>query len=458
MHFTNLTRKVEIGANCYRLEADGKKFVLDCGMHPKEEGDAAMPNLGLLDAEGIDAVILSHAHQDHVGSTPVLMRKFPDAPLLTTEATRQLGDIMLHNSVNVMMKRREEAGLSNYPLFTHREVDVSSKRWLGCPLHQPISARGDRMRVGEKAEVSFEFFDAGHILGAAGILIRAEDRTVFYTGDVNLETQTISSAAHFPKDGVDVLITETTRGDHPQPEGYTRAAEEQRLAEALATAFSHGGGVLMPLFALGKTQEMLSMFYEFRRKGLLATAPIYIGGLSAKLTELYDRLAHSVPRERPDLQILDAVAPFVAAGRDAAMPGLGKGRIFALSSGMMTEKTLSNSFARQVLSDPKQSLFFVGYADPDSPAGKIKAAKNGDLVQVDPDFAPQELRCHVEQFNFSGHSSRESLRNYIKQLRPKKVILVHGDPPAVGWFQEVLSADLPGSEIICPQPGVRFEI
>jgi Cft2 family RNA processing exonuclease len=209
---------------------------------------------------------------------------------------------------------------------------------------------------------------------------------------------------------------------------------------------------------LGKTQEALAMFHGFRRKGLLGLCPIYIGGLGTKLTEIYDKLSHHTPRQRPDLQLLDAVAPFTMAGKAAdATPFKGQ-RLYAISSGMMTEKTLSNAFARQVLSDPAQALFFVGYADPESPAGRIRAAKPGDIVQLSPEFPPQPLRCQVEEFNFSAHATRESLRAYVNKVRPKKVILVHGDAPAIEWFRQTLSADLPGSEILTPTPGVPLEL
>lgn len=458
MFFTNLTRAIEIGANSYLLEAAEKKVVIDCGMHPKIEGDGALPLLNLTGENSVDAILLSHAHQDHVGSIPVVMRRHPRAPLFSTEATRQLADVMLHNSVHVMGRRREEGGPANYPMFTHRELDAIGKRWTSCPLHQRISVEGERLGISEESDMTFEFFDAGHVLGAAGTLIRAEERTVFYTGDVNFEDQSISAAARFPQEGVDVLIMETTRGDHPIAPGFTRAAEAARLAAAIGAAFERGGSVLMPLFALGKTQELLTMFHAFRAKRILARCPIYIGGLSTKLTELYDRLAHAAPRLQPDLQILEAVAPFVVSGRNAVLPPPGQGRIFALSSGMMTEKTLSNSFARNVISDPSQTMLFVGYADPNSPAGKLRAARQGDMVTLDPAEPSQPLLCHVEPFNLSGHASRESLREFAQKLRPKKIILVHGDPPAVEWFRSTLSADLPGTQIISPASGVRIAI
>ena len=114
--FTNLTRAVEIGANCYVIEIAGKRIVLDCGLHPKFDGEMAQPNLSLLADESVDAIVLSHAHQDHLGSLPVLMRRQSQAPVFMTEATRQLSDIMLHNSVNVMLKKKED-GVSEYPLF-----------------------------------------------------------------------------------------------------------------------------------------------------------------------------------------------------------------------------------------------------------------------------------------------------------------------------------------------------
>ncbi len=457
MEFLNLTRHVEIGANCYALTLAGRTVILDCGMHPKREGAEALPDMALLKGgPPADAIFLSHAHHDHIGSLPVLARILPDTPIFVTQATAALADIMLHNSVNVMTRQREEIGLTEYPLFTHREADQVARRWQTAPLHREFSLEGERAARG--AEVTFEFFDAGHVLGAAGILFRAEGRTVFYSGDVNFNDQTISRAAQFPEEGVDVLIIETTRGDRGMPPEFTRAGEEKRLADAICAAFERGGAVVMPLFALGKTQELLVMLHDFRRRGQIPKCPIYIGGLGAKLTEVYDSLAHSAPRLRPEMQILDTTAPFVLAGRGAREAPIRPGRIYALSSGMMTEKTLSNTFAQRILSSPEHSLFFVGYADPESPAGRLRLAAPGDKLSLDAGAKPQPILCTVEQFNFSGHAPRESIRDYVRRLKPKKVLLVHGDPPAVAWFAENLRADLPGSEVVCPVPGVKIEL
>jgi len=455
--FTNLTRKIEIGANCYCLDLAGKRIVLDSGLHPRFDGTAALPDFSRLPDGTADAIILSHAHQDHVGSLPVLMRRQPQAPVFMTDATRLLSDVMLHNSVNVMTKKRDE-GIIEYPLFTHREVDVGTKRWRPVPLNTRFDVTGERLLPGEDAELSFEFFDAGHILGSVGTLIRAQGRKIFYTGDVQFEDQTIMQGAQFPEEELDVLIIETTRGDRATPEGFTRHGEELRFAMAIKAAFDRDAAVLIPLFALGKTQEIMAMFYEFRRGNLLGLGPIYIGGLGTKLTEIYDRLAPQTPRQHPQLQLLDAVAPFTMAGRAADATPLKGGRIYALSSGMMTEKTLSNVFARQVISDPQHALFFVGYADPASPGGRLRSAAPGEIVQLSPDVPAQPLSCQVEQFNFSAHASRESLRAYVNKVRPKKIVLVHGDTPAIEWFRATLAGDLPQSEILLPTPGVPLEL
>jgi Cft2 family RNA processing exonuclease len=458
LKFINLTRRTEIGANSYYLEAAGQRLVLDSGMHPKFEGDEALPNFKALGDRTLDGVVLSHAHLDHIGTLPLLMQRQPNARIFMTEATAEIGSALLHNSVNVMTRQREELGLVMYPLFTHRQTDRAAEQWRSCPLRQPFTLGGERARREDEEGITVEFVDAGHVLGAAGVILRAEGRTIFYSGDVNFDDQTITAAAAFPESGVDVLIMETTRGDSPLPEGFTRAGEERRLAEAIDRAFRAGGCVLIPVFALGKTQEVLGMIYKFRREKLLGEFPVYIGGLSVKMTEIYDRRALTTRRLLPRLQLLEEVAPFVLNGQSIHEAPPRAGRVYALSSGMMTPKTLSNTFARRIVEDPQHYIFFVGYADPESPAGLLRAAKPGDLVTLDPDEPPLRLRCHLEQFQFSAHASRESIIAYVKKLAPKKIVLVHGDVPAVEWVRAQLKAELPESEVIVPTPGVEMEI
>jgi Cft2 family RNA processing exonuclease len=458
LKFINLTRRTEIGANSYYLEIGPHRLLLDCGMHPQNTGEDALPDFKAIADREIEAILVSHAHQDHIGTLPVAMRRFPSARVFMTDTTAEVGSVLLHNSVNVMTRQREEIGEMSYPLFTHRETDRVSERWRWCPMRQRISIAGERAPHRESDALTFEFFDAGHVLGSTGVMLRAERRTVFYTGDVNFDDQTIMEAAVFPKEKIDVLIIECTRGDHAKPDGWTRAGEERRLTEALGAAFERGACVLIPVFAMGKTQEILTMLYKFRRRRLLPEVPIYVGGLSSKFTDIYDRRMHTTRRQLPRLQLMREVAPFILNDETVRDTPVRGARVYVLSSGMMIPKTLSNVFARRIIENPQHSIFFVGYANPESPAGLLRAAGRGGEVALDPDKPPQRIRCNIEQFRFSAHATRESLVDFAKKISPKKILLVHGDPPAVEWMRATLSSELPGSEVIVPAPGVEVEL
>jgi Cft2 family RNA processing exonuclease len=454
----NLTRQTEIGANAYYIELGRHRLVLDCGMHPKNTGQDALPNFKAIADREVEAILISHAHQDHIGTLPVLMRRFSSAHIFMTEATAEIGNTLLHNSANVMTRQREEIGESLYPLFTHREIDRASERWRWCPTRQRISIAGERASKRERDAPTFEFFDAGHVLGSTGILLRTEGQTIFYTGDVNFDDQTIMEAAIFPKEKIDILIMECTRGDHAKPAGWTRAGEEQRLAEAIVGAFERGACVLIPVFALGKTQEVLAMLYKFCRERLLPEFPVYIGGLSSKMTDIYDRRARMTRRQLPRLQLMKDAAPFILNDETVRDAPLRAGRVYALSSGMMIPKTLSNVFARRLIENPQHSIFFVGYANPESPGGLLRDTPPGGEVTLDPNGPAQRVRCDIQQFQFSAHATREALIAYAKKLSPRKIVLVHGDPSAVEWMRATLEAELPRSEIIVPAPGVELDL
>jgi Cft2 family RNA processing exonuclease len=332
------------------------------------------------------------------------------------------------------------------------------RRFQALPLNQRFDLSGERLGFGELADVSIQFEDAGHILGSTAVLIETEGRRILYTGDVNFDSQSLMHGAHLPEQEIDTVIIETTRGAIPQPEGFSRAAEEERFASAIREIFAQGGSVLVPVFALGKSQELLTMIYTLRQKGLLPECPVYIGGLSTKLSEIHDRLANASHRQHPGLDLLESVAPFTISGREINQFPIRPGRIYALSSGMMTEHTLSNVIAPQFLPNPAHGIFFVGYADPESPAGRLRNAKQGEMFHLAPDLPGEILRCRVETFGFSAHSDRGGLVSYLERTAPKNVVLVHGDPDAVDWFKTTLSPRLPGSRIQSAAPGVPLEL
>ncbi len=453
MRFVNLTRHIEIGANSYLLEIGGRTVVIDSGMHPKHEGEEALPRFDQLADHDVATLFLSHAHLDHVGTLPILMRRLPKVPVFMTEPTSVIADAILHNSVNVMTRKKEQLDLPDYPLFTHREADTQSQRWISFPLDTGHSLGGERLLPDDYETPGFRFHHAGHILGAVSIEFFAGGRRVLYTGDINFDDQTIMRGASLPESGIETLIIETTRGDSPGALGWTREKEEKRFAEALAAGIERGS-VLVPVFALGKTQEVLAMIHQFKERDWLPKeVPLSIGGLSTKMTTFYDRFARQTPRKLPGFQLLQEVAPYVLAGREAGRTPIHDHRIYAISSGMMTENTLSNLLARRFLAEERHSIFFVGYSDPDSPAGRLRATPQGGLVNLHSDEPDVPRRCHVEDFTFSAHGSRESLLAYILRLRPQKVLFVHGDPPAIDWFARETRAAAPEMDVVIPAPG-----
>lgn len=449
--FTNLAGAAEIGANSYLLEIGGTRLVLDAGVHPKKEGNASKPRLDLIDRGGVDAVFVTHAHLDHIGALPLYQEEFPRAEVIMTRGTAEVGQVMLHNSVNVMTARRMADGIVEYPFFTHGELERAVMQWKTRPY-------GQAFRVGFREDVLAMLCDAGHILGSCGVLLETErGETIFYTGDVQFENQTLIPGAQFPEEGVDTLIMECTHGATERAADYTRGKELRRLAQAIREVLEGGGAVLIPVFALGKSQELLYELDRFRDEGLIPDVPIFYGGLGAKVTAVYDKLADSTPRLLPGVRLREQVvtAP-IPRGADAYFP-VSPGNIYLVSSGMMSPHTLSNRLAAQVLPREKDGLFIVGYSDPDSPAGRIRAAQRGDLVRLgeNPERGQAyPCACRVECFDFSGHASRAALLDYAKRLAPRQIVLVHGDEDALHEMRALLQEQLPGVPVLLPEPGV----
>ena len=307
MNITNLNPDTDIGASAWLVELDEHRILLDAGMHPKREGREGLPMFGKAGHAEVDAIAISHCHHDHVGALPVACRHFPKAHVLMSELSYFIVERVLHNSVNVMVRQRDELGIREYPLYTHDEVDDLAPQFQGFKYNREIEwAAFHKTRAGRPSP-TLEFFDAGHTLGSAGILIRGKKQTLFYTGDVCFHDQTLSRAARFEDVKADVMIMETTRGNRVVPPGFSRENEIGRLVAAIHDALKRKGCVLIPSFALGRTQEMLALLALLMRAGKLKPQPVYIGGLGRVFTEIYDLEAHRTHRQHTNLQLHEAL-------------------------------------------------------------------------------------------------------------------------------------------------------
>jgi len=458
MRITNLNPDTDIGASGWLVEIDGHGLLMDAGVHPKREGRNSLPLYGTVRDKEVDAIAISHCHHDHVGSLPVALRYFPQAHVLMTELSYFLVERVLHNSVNVMTRQRDELGIREYPLFTHDEIDDIAPLFQGFKYNREIDWAAFKKARRGAASPSVEFFDAGHALGSAGLLVRGQKETLFYTGDVCFHDQTILKKARFEGVRADVMIMETTRGNRAVPAGFTREAEIERLSQSIQRVLARKGSVLIPTFALGRTQEILALLALLMNEGKLKRQQIFIGGLGRVFTEIYDLEAHRTNRQHPELQLHDALNLTVLEKGQAESMGLGGGKLFVITAGMMSENTAAHDLALRMMADERMAIFFVGYADPETPAGRLRAAKQGETFLFSAGGGEATRKCEIDEFDLTAHANRDDLLNFVGEVNPRTILLGHGDQDAREWFEQQIRARHPNIKVIQPGPGKEVEV
>jgi Cft2 family RNA processing exonuclease len=457
MRIVNLNPDSAIGASAWFVDLEGHRLLMDAGTHPKREGRDSLPLYGLIRDEDMDAIAISHCHHDHVGSLPIAVRYFPQAHVLMSELSYFLVERVLHNSVNVMKRQRDELAIREYPLFSHDEVDDIAHLFQGFKYNRQIDwASFHKTRAGFLSP-TLELYDAGHALGSAGMLVRGQKETLFYTGDVCFHDQTILRKARFEDVRADVLIMETTRGNRDLPPGFNRENEIDRLSQAITRVLERNGSVLIPTFALGRTQEILALLALLMGEGKLKPQPIYIGGLGRVFTEIYDLEAHRTHRQYPNLQLHEALNLVVLEQGQAEKMRL-NGRLFVITAGMMSEHTAAHDLAVRMIGDETQAIFFVGYTDPDTPGGRLKGSRPGETFLFSASGGEVTRRCEVEDFDLTAHANRNELLDFVGQVEPRAVLLGHGENDSRQWFEEQIRARHPRIQVFQPKPGETLQV
>ncbi len=458
MNLIDLNPSDGIGASGWMVEMDGYRILLDAGINPKLEGLAAMPDFGRVKDLEVDAIAISHCHHDHVGALPVALRHFPKAHVLMTELSYFLIERVLHNSVNVMKRQRDELGIREYPLFSHRELDEIAHIFQGYRYNKAIEWASPAIQRQGGSSPTLEFFDAGHTLGSAGVMLRSANQSLFYSGDVCFQDQTILRGASFDEVRADVLILETTRGERQTPPGMTRQTELDRLKKDLLEVLDQRGNILIPTFALGRTQEILAMLALMTQEGSLPQQPIFIGGMGRVFTEIYDSQAHRTHRNHPSLQLHEALNLTVLDYKQMRNMKLRGGRLFVMTAGMMNENTAAHELAQRMAGEPQHAIFFVGYADPSTPAGRLRAAKPEEPFLFSASGGELIRRCRMEEYDLTAHANREELLGFVGTVKPKTVVLGHGEPASKAWFAEQIRSKYPDTQVLSPKPGERVDL
>ena len=452
MKLTDLNRDGGIGANSLFIQLGDLNLLIDCGLHPKKVGRGAAPELRGLRHLTLDLIIITHCHLDHIGSLPVVMREHPNTPVIMTTSSRMLVERMLHNSANVMLRQRDDEHIPDYPLFTHEEIDRCAKRLTGLPFGHAKHFRGAH------DDIELIFHPAGHVAGAGGLELRHKHRHIFFTGDVLFEAQRTLPAARFPAGHFDTLVMETTRGATERPAGKERVHEISRLITSINDTIQRGGSILIPVFALGRMQEILSVLHDARKFGRLVECPIVASGLGVDLADYFDEIARKTKHVQfsrsilKDLKIKPAPRK-LNAGEDPQAKA-----IYLVSSGMMVENTPSYVLGSGLFQNARNTIAFVGYCDPDTPGGQLLASRPGDEFLFAAAHVKGRIQARIERFELSGHADREELVEFAVQTGARSIVLTHGDPPARAWFAQRLGELMPNTRVLDPVPLQMYQV
>lgn len=433
----------EIGANSYYLNFNGNGVILDCGIHPQKTGLESLPNFDLIKDKPVDYCLISHAHQDHIGSLPFLVKNFPYVKIITTPQTRALAELALHNSVSILKKEIEE---DDFEFYSHDEVDLLIQMIEYKEYQNKFELNSYHQQ--KEAQVNCTFYDAGHILGSAGVLLENKDHKIFYSGDINLSSQTLLSAAQLPITSIDSLILETTYGATDSELLLDWNSESLRFAKEANRILNNSGSILIPVFSLGKMQEILGTIWQLMLKRKLTTVDIYTGGLGTKINRVYDYNRFVVNRVDSEFEL--STIPQKNYYEISNSEEFFKNPCIVLaSSGMMIKGTASYNFARRWLKQKDSAIFTVGYMDTKTPGYVIANAECGDKIQLTDFDELTEINCTIKNFKFSAHARRENLLSIVDKLKPDNVILIHGDEEALDWM---------GSSILKKHKNIKVQI
>jgi len=449
IELTFLGGSEEIGASSSYLYLNGSGIFFDAGLHPKKRDQNAFPSFELTESKPTDILAVTHAHTDHIGGIPYLLKYHPHLKVFMTEPTRDIAEIMLKDTAKIL-KSEIALEFSDEILLLYKPEILKKIAVLmsAFKYDTPFRLKG---RTGT-TDISISFHHSGHILGSSSVLIESGSFSLLHTGDIKFSDQQVIKKAIQPKRHVNTLVIESTNANNPKLP--TWQTEKKRLGKYINEIVNENGSVLIPCFALGKTQEVLKILHDLMIKGDIPHLPIYTGGLSDKISLLYDKYCYTVPMVNPGFEISDI--PQKKILRSELMKGkyLRESSIVVASSGMLHESTISFELAKRWLRTPNFGVAFVGYQDPDGTGYallnslKNKEFKFGKIKSV--------RKCRVDQFRFSSHASLEELVGFIDDIQPNNLFIVHGEEDSSEYLAMLVQQRHRNMRIILPEIGKSY--
>ncbi|HLC98441.1 MAG TPA: MBL fold metallo-hydrolase [Candidatus Nanoarchaeia archaeon] len=388
----------EVGRSCVEVITAGKnRFLLDAGIKFSDAG-TEFPS-PVIEPSGLKGVFISHAHLDHTGYIPLLDANGLRCPIFATEPTKATTKMLLMDAFKIGRIRHEHLGYGE-------ENIAKALSWM---------RRVKLDRKGSIGDIEFEMFDAGHIPGSASVLIEAnEKKRLFYTGDINTtDTRLLKKAEAEYKDlgEIDMMITEATYGGREHPK---REKEEKEFIESIKSTIDNGGSVIVPVFAEGRSQEIMLILDKI---GL--EVPVYLDGMAIEAT----RMIREFPSSVKDPKALESafkgvklVKGVIQREKIAHQQG-----VFVTTSGMLTGGPVM-TYLREMSQNKKNAILLTGY-QAEHTNGRL-LVENG-IVFID--GWRTKINCYVRKFDFSAHCGRSELRALIRKINPGSIAVNHGD-------------------------------
>jgi Cft2 family RNA processing exonuclease len=428
MQLTFLGGADEVGASSTLINIGGKTILVDAGIRISPRSSRGIANDQLPDlrpiseAGGPDMILVTHAHTDHTGALPLVVEQYPHVPVLATPPTVELVRILQADAQRIMQSRQEQEG--ELPLFDEIAAERLMKAFQTVAFRQPV-------RLGENLQVTF--YPAGHIVGAAILVLDSDEGVLVLSGDVSLSAQRAVGSAMLPNIKADALVLESTYGGKLHA---NRVAEEKRLIDTLRQITEQGGKALIPAFALGRAQEVLQILLAFRDQ---VNAPVYADGMVRAVCRAYATVAAELPErtlkaagDDPLFFRKNIQQVHTAAQREALSHSEGAAVIVA-SSGMLTGGA-SVAYAQALAGDARNAILLTGYQDEEAPGRFLQRVLDrhaaGEEIALRLDDQTVSLRCALGTYALSAHADEAELISLADALGADEIMLVHGDPGA----------------------------
>jgi metallo-beta-lactamase family protein len=455
IHFLGATRTTT--GSMYLLEVNGQRILMECGLFQGRRDESMERNRNFpFDPSKLDAVVLSHAHIDHCGNLPNLCKQAYTGNIYCTFATRDLAAIMLEDSAQIqkddamfVSKQRAKKGLPPVePLYTAIEAEKAVRQFVGLNYERPMPIANG---------VTLTFRDAGHILGAAQIVLDIEEGgrkfRYLFSGDIGRGDDDILRDPE-PVANVDFLQIEATYGGRDHSPKIDAKAELKRLVRDTLEA---KGKVIIPAFSIGRTQQIVYTFHQLTLAGELPAVPMFVDSpLSVNATEVhrlhpecFNETIYRFLREKANPFGMQNLTYIREVAHSKKLNELKDAAVIISASGMAEAGRIRHHLKNNI-GDPKNLVLFVGYCAEHTLGAQILARKSPVNIFGD----PHEVRARIGSIDaFSGHADRNELQAYVERLTGniKKISVIHGEESQCLAFADRLRKLKPKASVVVPE-------